>query len=277
MASSGTYAFGPAASNLMLTGAMRCGMLCFSQPQEGAMARSINKQTNDLFAYADDNLTPTVVYIATNKLNGKRYIGITRQELKKRQTHHFYVASRLGTDSKLECVHFHRAIKLHGRDAFEWTIVATCSTFKEAAKEEIRLISLLKPEYNISGGGDGVAGVGYRPSKATLKKMSVAKIGRPGPWTGKKRSPESIAKRTATRALNPVRPWLGKKRDPATIEKIALTKRKWVVCVDDGKRYHGLRAAAEAYGIPDYRDIASVCNGRNKTIYGHRFRYDEVT
>ena len=93
--------------------------------------------------------------------------------------------------------------------------------------------------------------------------------------TGKKRSPESIAKRTATRALNPVRPWLGKKRSPETMEKIGLKLRKWIMCVDDGKVYHGLKDAAAAYGIPRHREIAHVCRGKNKTILGLRFQYVE--
>ena len=42
------------------------------------------KKTRDLFAYADDN-RPSIVYMATNSVNGKRYIGITRQDLRKRK------------------------------------------------------------------------------------------------------------------------------------------------------------------------------------------------
>ena len=43
------------------------------------MARRSKYATDyDLFAYAHDN-RPSIVYLVTNILNGKRYIGMTRQ------------------------------------------------------------------------------------------------------------------------------------------------------------------------------------------------------
>lgn len=228
-----------------------------------------DQHTKDLFAFAEDN-RPSLVYMATNTVNGKRYIGITRNTLPHRRKQHC-VSARCATANF--CKAFYAAIRKYGEDAFEWSVLANCDSFQAAATEEIRLIALLTPEYNMSPGGDGVAGIGQRASAATRKRLRESHLGKPGFWTGKKRSPESIAKRTATRALNPVRPWLGKRRDSATMEKIAVQLRKWVICLDDGKTYHGLRAAAAAYGIPNHKEIARVCVGRAKSIYGHRFAY----
>lgn len=226
-----------------------------------------DQHIKDLFAYAEDNRA-SIVYMATNSTNGKRYIGLTRLALHKRiGMHKSYAKS--GSPS-----HFHRAVRKYGMDAFDFVVISNCASYVEACSEEQRLIALYMPEYNMSKGGDGP--IGLRHTSESRMKMSLAKKGRPGPWTGKKHSPESIAKRTATRALNPVRPWLGKKRPPDTLEKIALKRRKWVICLDDGKRYHGLQAAATAYGIPRCGEISHVCSGRNKSIYGHRFKYEET-
>lgn len=230
--------------------------------------RKRDTKTKDLFAYADDNLRPTIVYMATNRINGKRYVGITVR-LAARKAAHFHDAKR-GADG-----YFHRAIRKHGADAFEFAIIRRCGSYKEAALCEIAMIAALKPEYNMSFGGDGIAGIGTRATPETREKLRAAQLRNPARyWLGKTRSAESIAKRTETRARNPVRPWLGKQRSPETIAKIAAKKRKWVVCLNDGKRYHGLRAAAEAYGLSCHRSIADVCIGRAKQLRGYRFVYE---
>lgn len=229
-----------------------------------SMARRRDEKTKDLFAYAEDN-RPSIVYMATNTVNGKRYIGITRLTLERRRQSHKGYANAGSTS------YFHRALRKYSIEAFVFETIRQCPSYKAACAEEQRLISEHVPEYNMSAGGDGP--IGYRHSPESRAKMSASAKLRPAPWTGKKRSPESIAKRTATRALNPVRPWLGKKRDPETMKKIGLKLRKWVMCIDDGKVYHGLQAAADAYGIPRYRDVADVCSGKHKSAKGKRFKY----
>ena len=229
--------------------------------------RRKDDRTNDLFAYADDN-RPAIVYLATNTISGNQYVGITRKSLEKRKAQHIDSA-KYGTKR-----YFHRAISKHGADAFHFETIVQCASYADAKKEEQRQIALLKPKYNMTLGGDGL--LGYRPNAETRLKMSQSAKLRPSPWIGKKHSPESIAKRTATRARNQVRPWLGKKRPKETVDRLvasATWRRKWVKCLTDGKVYHGLRAAGEAYGIKRYKEIAHACSGKVKTIRGLRFEY----
>lgn len=89
------------------------------------------------------------VYMATNKINGKRYIGATRLGREARAEQHFKDARRKARD----CPRFYDAIRKYGREAFEWTTLATLLTSEEMYKEEERLIALLDPEYNIASGG----------------------------------------------------------------------------------------------------------------------------
>ena len=91
------------------------------------------------------------VYCHTNKANGKKYFGITRQRLTKRWQN--------GGGYK-GCTYFYRAIQEYGWAGFEHEVIATDLTAEDAKELEIKLIAENKsylPEfgYNISRGGDG--------------------------------------------------------------------------------------------------------------------------
>ena len=90
-----------------------------------------------------------IIYMATNTVNGKRYIGATRCGIVKRSNRHFKDARRKTRD----CPRFYDAIRKYGRDVFDWAVLSTLLTAEEMFKEEERLIALLKPEYNIASGG----------------------------------------------------------------------------------------------------------------------------
>jgi predicted GIY-YIG superfamily endonuclease len=89
-----------------------------------------------------------LVYLATNLINGKRYVGLTKESLRRRRTKHF-AQTRFGRKTRI-C----SALRKYGFDMFRWTVLSTWPTIEEAAREEIRLIALWKPEYNVSAGGD---------------------------------------------------------------------------------------------------------------------------
>lgn len=89
------------------------------------------------------------VYIHTNKTNGKKYVGITKQKPERRWQKGFgYVGSVFGV-----------AINKYGWDGFTHDIVACELSKNEACKLEISLISKYKTRdnrygYNVSKGGD---------------------------------------------------------------------------------------------------------------------------
>lgn len=249
------------------------------------MPRKPKQQTGDLFAFAADN-RPSIVYMATNTVNGKRYIGITRQSLERRKRQHINTAKK----GKNQCILLSRAIKQSGEEAFEWCILEHCGTYKAAAEREIALIKELKPEYNISGGGEGVANVGFRFTERAKRKRRKA-----GPtryWLGKKR-PDIAAKQREHMKKNPQRYWLGKKRSPETIQKIKNTKartrvwetekfkqvqynrRKTIVCLNNGLEFKGLQEAAEYVGST-FHSMGRVLAGERKQIYGFRFKYKDA-
>lgn len=92
------------------------------------------------------------VYIHTNKVNGKTYIGITRTSLSRRWNNGQGYRNQF----------FYRAIKKYGWDGFKHEIIADNLTEDEAKELEIDLITLFHSKvnehgYNITDGGDSSA------------------------------------------------------------------------------------------------------------------------
>lgn len=119
------------------------------------------------------------VYKVTNQVNGKVYIGkTTKRNIRIRWREHIQEAERGGKTP------FKRALRKYGYDKFVLEPLCEVRTLTELNEEEARFIALYQsqiPEkgYNLTGGGDGGSW-----------------------WTGKKRSPESIAKMVDTRRRN---------------------------------------------------------------------------
>ena len=88
------------------------------------------------------------VYIHTNKINGKVYIGITRQKPERRWQNGFGYAD----------TYFGNAINKYGWDNFEHNVIVTNVSKEKACKIEQNLIALYKSDdkvhgYNIAKGG----------------------------------------------------------------------------------------------------------------------------
>lgn len=115
---------------------------------------------------------PGVVYTALNRVNGKRYIGVTAYPLSRRRSEHV----RLALQNKGSSTIFYAAIRKYGPDAFEWSLLKSCSTYDEALREEIRLIAEMAPAYNIVGGGQGM--LGWQPSEEARRRISEGLRGR---------------------------------------------------------------------------------------------------
>ena len=97
-----------------------------------------------------------IIYQATNKINGKYYIGKTIRTLKERKWRHYY-----DTFKKESQCYFHRAIRKYGKENFEWKVICKCNNEKELNETEIYYIKKLNSSeengYNLTQGGDGFA------------------------------------------------------------------------------------------------------------------------
>lgn len=141
------------------------------------------------------------VYIHINKVNNKKYVGITKQNIKYRW--------RSNGSGYFRSPHFYKAILKYGWDNFEHIVLHDNIDENTAKQLEQYYIKYYKTKdkrygYNMTDGGDGTFGIIV--SEETRKKLSIA-------GKGKKRSVETRLKQRIAR--------LGKKPTPETLIKLS--------------------------------------------------------
>jgi len=131
-----------------------------------------------------------IVYLITNLINGKMYVGQTVCTLSDRWSQHKYAARRKRGHS-----HLYSAIRKHGSDAFKVEVLCACSTEKELFEQERHLIEVHgtknpKRGYNLTDGGE-IGPRGMVHSKVARRKMSRAHSGKNHHMFGKHHSDET--------------------------------------------------------------------------------------
>lgn len=243
------------------------------------------------------------VYCITNLVNGKKYVGITRFNVKARLAQHVY-KSKNNPKTLL-----HKAIAKYGSDNFIVEEIASC--VGDWSEAERLVIQSINPAYNMTNGGEIT--VGKRVPREIVE-IIIRKN------TGKKRTPEQNKANSERRKLQMQDPVLRQKAidslrkaharrsefEPKRLEgirraalegkmsrqmtderkarqlanlntkeakeKMAVSKRKKVLCIDTGVVYNSLIEAGKKTGI-DFTGISKVCLGKLKTIHKLRFKY----
>lgn len=204
-----------------------------------------------------ESLTNWCVYMHTNRVNGKKYIGITSQKPTKRWEN----GNHYNTQP-----HFWRAIQKYGWDGFTHEILFTELTEKEAKDLESYLIAKYKTQnpdigYNVSSGGDG--NHGWKHTDEAKEKIGAASRGR----VLSKDHKEKI------KASN-----LAKWSSKETLDKVS-GKNNWnahsVLCVETGKIYETMSEASNKIGAK-IANISKVCLGKRKTAGGFHWKYSEA-
>ena len=94
------------------------------------------------------------IYIITNLVSGKMYVGCTQVSLKRRWSQH------LSSARKGSSLAIHRAIRKYGGSNFKIECLETTPTIEEMLKAEITQISVfgctVPNGYNLTAGGEGV-------------------------------------------------------------------------------------------------------------------------
>lgn len=198
-----------------------------------------------------------VVYMHTNKANGKRYIGITCQNPLRRW--------RNG-NGYYENEHFYRAICHYGWDNFTHEIIKSDITKEEACELEKALIGKYKSNdekygYNKSVGGEN-PNQGAKMSAETRTKMSEARKGRKA--TDETRAKISKAKKGKPNGRE------GKKgaesHNAGILLQISLNSGE-VIAI-----YHGYDEMARETGFA-MSPVKRATNGLQHKSYGYKWKY----
>lgn len=212
------------------------------------------------------------VYCHTNKINGKKYIGMTSQIPERRwQNGKGYIGNE----------YFFGDIEIYGWHNFYHEILYCDLSKEEAGKYETKLIEEWETYkrdkgYNLdlgAGSSDRVLDEtkrklsevlkGHPCSDETKKKIGDSKRGKPSPKKGLKMTKEQIEKNRLShlgqKAWNKGRPW--------TDEEKAKCNGKAVICVETGKLYRTAHEASRETGV-DFSSICKCRRGKVKTAGG---------
>lgn len=114
------------------------------------------------------------VYLVTNKIDGKQYVGQTTKTLEMRWFEHTQVRK------SPSCRYLYSAIQKHGIENFEVETLVLVSTKEEMDRYECGLIKALGTKapngYNLTDGGDGAQGFVFTDEQKL--KISLGQIGR---------------------------------------------------------------------------------------------------
>ena len=236
----------------------------FSDPVWLAAIISIKIYSNaevDKSKILSDNKDKSGIYMWTNNINKKRYIG-SSQYLQKRLSEYFSV-SYLNKDN---CMKICRAILKYGHSNFELIILEYCEPEK-CLEREGYYQKTLNPEYNIAK-KPGAPMSGRKHSDKTKKKISDAIKGPNNPMYGQNHSDES--KKQISDALkgenhpNYGKPkFEGAGRPSQVIEVTDITNNTTT-------SYNSIREAARALNINESsirRNLKSNSNKPYKKIY----------
>lgn len=223
-----------------------------------------------------------VVYCYTNTVNGKKYVGITKNQLSKRHNEHI-IDTKLNRDT----YPFHNAIRKYGIENFTLSILKKCETIEELKEYEKFYISELNTfihsensnGYNGTMGGDGCVGIPkeLHPMYNIDKELH--------PMYGKRHSEESKKKMSETRKNNP---WYSprfsgqhhteefKKELSERVKGEKNPRCRKVAQYDINgnfiREWEYITQASNELQI-SRQHISSCCNGKRKTCGGFIWRY----
>lgn len=177
-----------------------------------------------------------VIYKITNNINGKIYIGKTKQFFKKYINGKFKHLTK--ENYNIGCKYINSAILKYGIENFSVKLIDLAYTLKKLNELEQKYIidfNSRNPKigYNIAKGGDGGCGfIGHKHSEESKNKMRKSAIGR-------KLSEETKQKMSASR--------LGRKVSQETKQKLSNTNKGTIVLKDKDGNYIRVKITDSRY------------------------------
>jgi len=124
------------------------------------------------------------IYKITNKINNKFYVGVTKS--KYRFSSHISIAMNTNQNRPLQ-----NAIRKYGRDNFIFEVIETGNDYEYGYKiREPYFIKKLKPQYNLTSGGDGIRN--FKMPRHIVERVAEKNRGKKRSLETKKRISESL-------------------------------------------------------------------------------------
>ena len=207
-----------------------------------------------------------VIYLITNKLNGKQYVGQTTRTLREREMEHARKNGIVGS-----------AIRKYGRENFDIKQIDSADSVEMLNQKEIDWIVKLETKtpygYNLCNGGNNTRGFNHREDTRIImaeKKKGMYK-GKDNPFYGKKHS-EETRKRMSEAWTEERKQQLAEASRERNPKLFAVRVRN----VDTGEVFNSIKEAADTYDLKPTH-ITRVCRGRRKTTGGFRWEYVDKT
>ena len=181
-----------------------------------------------------------IIYLYTNTVNSKKYVGLTKRGLSKRNFDHIKKA-REGKGNA-----FHAAIRKYGMESFTLEALCCCRTIEDARYTEEQMIkcynSFIKDDgYNMTHGGEArhftkeeIERIRQRMlgDRNPMKRPEVAKAS----GAKKKGIPSKSKGKKIEKLSGKNNPFYGKRHPQEIINKTAEISRKtYAVTYDDGR------------------------------------------
>lgn len=153
-----------------------------------------------------------LIYLATNTLNGKVYVGQTSLDLSGRKADHKRKAVSDGSRS-----HFHAAIRKYGWEVFAWRVLERV-LLRELLNERERWWVAHYQSTDTARGYNNTTGGGQCEFTPEAKdRIRVAMTGPRNPNYGTRKSPETLARMRAAQK--------GRPKPPEVVAKVAAQMR----------------------------------------------------
>lgn len=238
------------------------------------------------------------VYVYTNLVNGKKYVGQAK-DFEVRHKQHIRTALNGDPNSHDYNVPFHRAIRKYGIDSFTVEILCDSLTIEEMDYWEIYYISyfdvLVKngKGYNISSGGSkGNTFAGKTEEEMEVIRRKIGEYSKHRkPNLGRKWSQETkdiLSERAKERFEDKTKhPMYGKHHTEESKKKNSESRKGKCVGSENGRArkvaqytlndelvriWDCIKDVEKEYGI---KGITSVCRGKRKTAGGFKWKYVE--
>lgn len=194
------------------------------------------------------------VYMITNNVNGKRYVGITKRSIETRFKEHIKCSRKLHSKQIIN-----HAIAKYGIENFSIEKLEECKSLTRMRDAEMSWIEKMQSHVSFNGYNVSMCAqhsLGIKQTDETKRKLSEINRGEKHPMYGKHHTEEAkraISKNSAFRT--PV--------DQLDLMGNLIAK------------FETITEAAMMTNHPDYTKIGLCCRGVRKTTRGFRWRYSD--